>query len=71
VKDFSNFVRLKDHPEHPLYRALTQSMTIRMASPDILAARHRSRQKGIPYQTYIKQLLNDALERELANQAKS
>lgn len=65
VKDFSKFVRVLDHPEHPLYRAVTQSVTIRLNAPDVAAARQLSSKKGLPYQTYIKMLLHEALEREM------
>jgi len=64
--DFSKAVRVLDHPEHPLYRALTQSITIRMNAPDVAVARQLSKKKGLAYQTYIKMLLHEALERELA-----
>ncbi len=33
VKDFSKFIRLSDHPEHPLYRAVTRPVTIRAKCP--------------------------------------
>jgi predicted DNA binding CopG/RHH family protein len=69
--DFSKGIRLRDladHPEHPLYRALTQSVTIRLNAPDVLAARQLSEKKGLRYQTYIKMLLHEALQRELAAQ---
>jgi predicted DNA binding CopG/RHH family protein len=66
VKDLSKFVRVLDHPEHPLYRAVTQSVTIRLNAPDVSAARLLSSKKGLPYQTYIKMLLHEALKRELA-----
>jgi predicted DNA binding CopG/RHH family protein len=65
VTDMSRFVRVLDHPEHPLYRAVTQSVTIRLNVPDIEAARRLSKKKGLPYQTYIKRLLHEALVREL------
>ncbi|MEP6715203.1 MAG: hypothetical protein ABJC09_06495 [Terriglobia bacterium] len=66
VGDLSQFVRVSDHPEHPLYRALTQSVTIRLNAPDVAAARQLSKKKGLPYQTYIKMLLHEALQREMA-----
>jgi predicted DNA binding CopG/RHH family protein len=66
IKDLSKFIRLSDHPEHPLYRAVTRPVTIRLNAPDLLAARAISKKKGLPYQTYIKMLLHEALERELA-----
>ena len=50
---------------NPLYRPVTQSITIRINAPDIAAARALSKSKGVPYQTYVRQLLHSALEREL------
>ena len=41
-------------------------MTIRLNAPDIATAQALSKTRGMPYQTYIKMLLHDALERELA-----
>ena len=38
-------------------------MSIRFPEPDIELAQ-RCRSKGLPYQTYIKSLLHEALERE-------
>jgi predicted DNA binding CopG/RHH family protein len=46
------------------YRPLTQSATIRLNAPDIAAARQFSKVKGMPYQTYIRGLLHEALVRE-------
>jgi hypothetical protein len=46
------------------YRPVTQSVTIRLNAPDVDAARCLSRLKGMPYQTYIKGLLHEALVRE-------
>lgn len=51
---------------NPLYRPLTRSITIRLNAPDIVVAQSLSRSKGLPYQTYIRQLLHSALERELS-----
>ena len=66
IKDLSKFTPLSDRPEHPLYRAVTRPVTIRLNATDLLAARAISKKKGLPYQTYIKMLLHEALERELA-----
>lgn len=49
-----------------LYKPLTRSVTIRLNAPDIAVAQALSKSKGMPYQTYIKQLLHNALERELS-----
>ena len=51
---------------NPLYRPVTRSITIRLNAPDIAVAQALSKSKGLPYQTYIKQLLHSALERELS-----
>jgi predicted DNA binding CopG/RHH family protein len=51
---------------NPLYRPVTRSITIRLNAPDIAVARSLSKAKGMPYQTFIKQLLHSALENELA-----
>jgi predicted DNA binding CopG/RHH family protein len=51
---------------NPLYRPLTQSITIRLNAPDIAVARSLSKKRGLPYQTFIRQLLHEALEREVA-----
>lgn len=58
ITDFSGGVRGR------FYRPVTQSVTIRLNAPDVDAARRLSRLKGMPYQTYIKALLHDALVRE-------
>ncbi len=50
-----------------MYRPVLQPISIRLPAPDIAAAQKLARRKGIPYQTYIKTLLHDALERELGN----
>ena len=41
-----------------------KTVTMRLPLPDIKAAQDLARQKGLPYQTYIKMLLHEALERE-------
>lgn len=46
------------------YRPVTQPVTIRLSAPDIAMARRLSKDKGLPYQTYIKMLLHEALERD-------
>ena len=53
---------------NPLYRPLTQSITIRLNAPDIAVARSLSKKKGLPYQTLIRNLLHEALEREVARE---
>jgi predicted DNA binding CopG/RHH family protein len=58
ITDFSGGVR------GLLYRPVTQPITIRLNAPDIAMARSFAKAKGVPYQTYIKQLLHEALVRE-------
>lgn len=54
-----------------MYRPVLQAISIRLPAPDIAAAQKLARKKGIPYQTYIKTLLHDALERELGSPSRS
>ena len=53
-----------DWVRNPLYRPVTRPITIRLNAPDVAMARRLSKLKGMPYQTYIKKLLHEALERE-------
>jgi len=48
----------------PALRGATKPVTIRMAIADIEAAREIADKRGLPYQTYIKALLRQALERD-------
>lgn len=41
-----------------------KTVTMRLPVPDIKAARNLAHQKGLPYQTYIKMLLHEALKKE-------
>jgi hypothetical protein len=41
-----------------------KTVTMRLPVPDLLAAQDLAERKGLPYQTYIKMLLHEALERE-------
>jgi len=41
-----------------------KTVTMRLPEPDIEAAKDLAFRKGLPYQTYIKMLLHEALERE-------
>jgi hypothetical protein len=41
-----------------------KTITMRLPVPDIKAAQELAHQKGLPYQTYIKVLLHEALKRE-------
>ena len=42
----------------------SQSITLRVAVRDVEDARELAERKGLPYQTYIKMLLHEALRRE-------
>ena len=41
-----------------------KTVTMRLPVPDIKAAQDLAHEKGLPYQTYIKMLLHEALQRE-------
>ncbi|MFN0102660.1 MAG: CopG family antitoxin [Bryobacteraceae bacterium] len=43
---------------------LLKTVTMRLPVPDIKAAQDLALEKGLPYQTYIKMLLHEALKRE-------
>jgi len=47
-----------------MYRPVLRPISIRLPAPDIAAAQKLARKKGVPYQTYIKTLLHEALKRE-------
>ncbi|MGH9625160.1 MAG: hypothetical protein ACRD4G_12580 [Bryobacteraceae bacterium] len=64
VKDPAGWVRVHQHPEHRLHRVLSRLLSIRLPEPDIALAQQLAESKGLPYQTYIKSLLHEALERE-------
>ena len=49
-----------------MYRPVMRAISIRLPAPDIALAQELAGRKGLPYQTYIKQLLHDALDRERA-----
>jgi predicted DNA binding CopG/RHH family protein len=48
----------------PVIRGATRSTTIRLPIADIETARQMAESRGLPYQTYLKGLLHQALERE-------
>jgi predicted DNA binding CopG/RHH family protein len=48
----------------PMVRGAIKSVTIRMPIADIEAAQELAEKRGLPYQTYIKGLLHQALARE-------
>ena len=45
-------------------RRESRNITIRMPLADLQAAREMAQKKGLPYQTYMKMLLHQALEKE-------
>jgi predicted DNA binding CopG/RHH family protein len=45
-------------------RAPTRSVTIRLAVDDVETAQVAAKRLGLPYQTYIKSILHQALQRE-------
>ncbi len=49
-----------------MYRPVMRAISIRLPAPDLALARELALRNGLPYQTYIKRLLHDALERERA-----
>ena len=51
-----------------MYRPVMRAISIRLPAPDIALAQQLAGKKGLRYQTYIKQLLHDALDRERAAQ---
>src|SRR5947209_4869508 len=48
----------------PLVRSATKPVTLRMPITDIDTAQAIAQKRGLPYQTFIKGLLHQALERE-------
>jgi len=48
----------------PVVRGATKQVTIRMPIADIETAQEVAERRGLPYQTFIKGLLHQALERE-------
>jgi predicted DNA binding CopG/RHH family protein len=48
----------------PMVRGATKPVTIRMPIGDIETAQEIADKRGLPYQTYIKTLLHQALERD-------
>jgi predicted DNA binding CopG/RHH family protein len=47
-----------------MYRPVMRAISIRLPAPDLALARQLALRKGLPYQTFIKRLLHDALNRE-------
>jgi predicted DNA binding CopG/RHH family protein len=48
----------------PSVRGATRSVTIRLAVGDVETAQELAEKRGMPYQTYMKALLHQALEKE-------
>ncbi|MBI4873193.1 MAG: hypothetical protein HY822_01025 [Acidobacteria bacterium] len=48
----------------PVVRGATKPVTIRLPIADVEAAQSLAERRGIPYQTYIKTILHQALEQE-------
>jgi len=48
----------------PVIRGATRSTTIRLPIADIETAQQIAMRRGLPYQTYLKGVLHQALERE-------
>ncbi len=53
-------------PSKLMQRGNTPTTTIRLDPADIAKARDVAGRKGLPYQTYLKSLIHEALERETA-----
>jgi uncharacterized protein (DUF4415 family) len=66
--DQAGWGRVPEPPEHPVNRVLSRLLSIRLPEPDIALAQQLAGAKGLPYQTYIKSLLHEALEREARRQ---
>ena len=45
-------------------------ISIRLSAADLVTANHLAHKKGLPYQTYIKSLLHQSLEREWKENSK-
>ena len=48
----------------PRARGTTKSVTIRLAVSDVETAQELADKRGLPYQTFVKTLLHQALEKE-------
>jgi predicted DNA binding CopG/RHH family protein len=48
----------------PQARGMTKSVTIRLAVNDVETAQELAEKRGLPYQTFVKMLLHQALEKE-------
>ena|SRR5579863_6048206 len=64
----TDWISAQEKPRGLMYRPIMRAISIRLPMPDIALAQELAGKKGLPYQTYIKQLLHDALDRERAEQ---
>ena len=62
IKDMSGGVRGR------FYRSETRAISIRLSEADLDQARVIAQKKGLSYQTYIKSVLHEAIERDRAHQ---
>ncbi len=46
LKDRAGWVRVHEHPEHPLHRVLSRLLSIRLPEPDIELAQRLAESKG-------------------------
>ena len=51
IRNRSGWVRVHQHPEHPLHKVLSRLLSIRLPEPDIALAQRLAESKGLPYQT--------------------
>jgi len=63
-------VSLQDVLAHASRKRELLPITIRLASEDVATARQLADHKGIGYQTYIKLLLHDTLQKEAGRQSR-
>src|SRR4051812_6799280 len=61
LSDIPELGNRTDWVRNPLYRPVTGPITIRLNAPDAAMARRLSKLKGMPFQSYIKKLLHEAL----------
>ena len=64
VARLKGWVRVHEHPEHRMHRALSPLLAISLPEQDIELAQRLAEVRGLPYQTYIKSVLHEALERD-------
>ena len=59
--------KLRERIEASKTKKPAHVISLRVPEADLAMARRQAQQKGLPYQTYIKTLLHDALQREKAS----